>query len=530
MFLKKPLGVIQWEMDKEVLPRQLSLFDLMCIGISGTVGTGIFATADDIIRGMAGPSAAISWLIAGMACCLSGLAYMEMSSRVPSSGSCYAYAYHALGELPAVVAAWLLTLEYGVSGAGVARSWAEKVQLWAQDLHPDSDYKWLNDEHWNFMACLIQLLCVGILLAGFKFGKVFVNIATICKVSLVLFMIIGGFALADQEHFDPFLPPRTDDGRYGVQGMMLGASSAFFGYVGFDEVCCLAAEAKDPRRTLPRAVLGVIFGTCLLSTLAFLALSGMIPYEQIDRGFGGAFGDRGLQWAKHLVEFGEIITMPVVVLIAFLAQPRLQYGLAVDGLLPSLFAKTDNQGNLFWNTLITGVIFAKVALKVPFDDLLHLVDFGVLMSFSITNSALIASRDFSREKLVSWIGAYIIASGASIVSFQKGYIDCDKGEWLSYSIAMALAAVGCCGYMAYLLRHSIVPSGVFTVPLVPWIPCLAIAVNWYLIAQINYYSLLYGLCWIAFGVVLYIVYGFRHSVGQQTQWEQVLSLYVEERS
>jgi len=72
---------------------------------------------------VAGPSAALSWLFAGFICLLSGLSYMEMSANVPASGSTYTYAYHTLGELPAVIASVCLTIEYGISGAGVARSW-----------------------------------------------------------------------------------------------------------------------------------------------------------------------------------------------------------------------------------------------------------------------------------------------------------------------------------------------------------------------------------------------------------------------
>jgi len=64
---------------------------------------------------VAGPSATLSWALAGGVCGLSALSYMELSARVPTKGSCYAFAFHALGELPAVVGAVCLTLEYGLS-------------------------------------------------------------------------------------------------------------------------------------------------------------------------------------------------------------------------------------------------------------------------------------------------------------------------------------------------------------------------------------------------------------------------------
>ena len=310
LLLRKPIAVIEAEEANEALARELSLFDMLCIGIGGTVGTGIFATAGTIISGTAGPAAVLSWMIAGAACCLSGFAYMELTTRVPSSGSSYAYAYYALGELPAFIAGFLLTLEYGVAGAGVARSWAAKVQQFAEAEHPGTSYAWLNEEHYNLMAGLVQALAVCILLAGLRFGKLFINTITITKICLVIFMIIAGGTTMNMENYSPLIPDVkivNDEERYGWRGVMLGASQAFFGYVGFDEVCCLAAEAKNPRKTMPLAVIGTVAGTCILSALASYVLAGMQPFEQVV-GFAEAFTSVNLPWASTLVRVGETLT------------------------------------------------------------------------------------------------------------------------------------------------------------------------------------------------------------------------------
>lgn len=59
----------------------------------------------------AGPAAVLSWVLAGIGCVFSGLSYAELSSTIPSEGGAYAYAFVALGELPATITAWCLTLE-----------------------------------------------------------------------------------------------------------------------------------------------------------------------------------------------------------------------------------------------------------------------------------------------------------------------------------------------------------------------------------------------------------------------------------
>ncbi|DBA03685.1 TPA: hypothetical protein N0F65_004102, partial [Lagenidium giganteum] len=248
----KPLRVIHAEENSQDLPRTLSLFDLISIGIGGTLGSGVFATTGAIISTTAGPAAVVSWAIGGFVCILNAFAYMELTTRVPSSGSTYAYVYHAIGELPAVIGAWLIMLEYGVSAAGVARSWASKMDEWLAE----SDYAvhWLNMDYSNVFAAAIHIVCVVILLIGVRFGKGFINIVTVAKVLVIVFIIGAGFAALQVENLTPFIPERHENNAtppamaFGLQGIVAGASQAFFGYIGFDEVCCLSAEAKNPKK------------------------------------------------------------------------------------------------------------------------------------------------------------------------------------------------------------------------------------------------------------------------------------------
>ena len=107
----KPMHVILAEDAEGHLERSLGLQDLLAIGIGGTVGSGIFVTTGLIAHVYAGPGVVVSWLVGGVICAISGMSYAEMSARLPSAGSTYAYVYYAMGELPAFVAGGLLTLE-----------------------------------------------------------------------------------------------------------------------------------------------------------------------------------------------------------------------------------------------------------------------------------------------------------------------------------------------------------------------------------------------------------------------------------
>ena len=107
--------------NRRCIPRHLTLFDLVSIGVGGTIGSGIFVLNGLIAHSYAGPSTFLSWIVSGAAALLSGMCYAELSGRMPTEGSSYAYAFVALGELPAFVTAAMLTLEFLLSGSAVAR-------------------------------------------------------------------------------------------------------------------------------------------------------------------------------------------------------------------------------------------------------------------------------------------------------------------------------------------------------------------------------------------------------------------------
>uniref|UniRef100_A0AAV1TZI9 Cationic amino acid transporter C-terminal domain-containing protein n=1 Tax=Peronospora matthiolae TaxID=2874970 RepID=A0AAV1TZI9_9STRA len=437
--------------------RTLGLFDLIMVGIGGTVGSGVFAVAGLIASRYAGPAAPLSWLLAGLGCLLSGLSFMELACLLPTAGSTYAYAYHALGELPALIAGFLLTLEYGVSSAGGARSWSTKVshlvesyvsENSAPSLHPSTSPSTVKVD---VCAGLLTATCMAVGLCGMDTNKVLVNVVTMAKITVVLFIIVVGLWHFQASNLVPFVPaermvtipnsdPATKYAAFGWPGVLVGASASFYGYIGYDEVCCLAGEAKDPAKNIPRAIVGTIVGAATLSILATMALVGMQTYTAIDadEAFGTAFTSIGLPWAASFVAVGEVLTMPITSFIAFLAQPRVQYAMAKDGLLPKVFADVDGNGTLFRGTLLSGMGATALALFVPFNVLWNVISLGILVAFNLTNSSLLMVRATTSSNVQergaeeeatppkyspgAMIAAYLVFSFLAAVHWQKGVV------------------------------------------------------------------------------------------------------------
>ena len=279
----------------------LSLFDLITLGVGITIGAGIFVLSAVIAHKYAGPATVLSWGLSGFAALLSAMCYAEISGRIPSSGSSYAYAFASMGELPAFVTSTCLFLEYLVTGAAVSRSWGRKFTDWiAIELGGGHRVHDILEPGYgiNLMASVIVIISTLIVFWGVKESKVVTTVMTWCKVALVTFMSIGGLILFRRQNMTPFIPPE-----FGFKGVALGATKSFFGYMGYDAICCVAGEAKDSRKNVPRAILATVGIVTVLYMTATVALTGMQYYTQISptRGFAGAFDSNGWNWAGQIV-------------------------------------------------------------------------------------------------------------------------------------------------------------------------------------------------------------------------------------
>jgi amino acid transporter len=518
--------------------RHLTLLDLIVIGVGGTVGSGLFVLTGQIASHYSGASTWVSFALAGLAATTSGLCFAELSGRLPVAGSTYAYAHVCLGELAAVIAAACLTLEYAVSGAAVARSWGDKVsELKVMLMNGSSVGTDQVSGAINLPAFLVSSVSTILLLAGVQESKTVTNFITAFKMLIVIFMTVGGFALFHRQNMKPLAP-------FGTRGVVRGATTSFFGYLGFDEVCCVASEAIHPEQDMPRAVIGTLVIVTCCYVMASLALTGMLPYDEISptSGFPDAFYARGVSWAGTFTAIGEIVTLPVVVIISLMAQPRLTYSMAQDGLLPAIFANLDAKGNLFGGTAVAGALMTLLATFVPFTYLNDLVSAGILVAFCMTCSCLVLLRCESPPGRHHVVERFLVLyhglcfSSAILWSHDIQWF---PWQWLWASM-LTVAALGSVVYLAMTCPRptrfggSILPNetstydpsvSYFQTPLVPYLPCIGMAINWFLIAQLDTWGILFLILYLGVNVILYLWKCAPRSVGHQSQWITVSSYH-----
>lgn len=242
-------------LSRTELSRCLSIFDLTALGIGSTLGAGIYVLAGEVARSIAGPAIVISFFIAAVASILSGLCYAEFGARVPKAGSAYIYSYVTVGELCAFVIGWNLFLEYVIGASSVARAWSEYFDSVLNNRIRNFTLTNIGEIHAaglsnypDFFALLLVLLITLILGIGVKNSTRFNNIFTGINLFVILFITCTGIYFAKGENWTRDFTP------FGASGVLTGAATCFYAFVGFDVIATTGEEARNPSRAIPISI------------------------------------------------------------------------------------------------------------------------------------------------------------------------------------------------------------------------------------------------------------------------------------
>jgi basic amino acid/polyamine antiporter, APA family len=484
LLLKKPLALAHTEATGEHLKRVLGPVSLTAIGIGGIIGAGIFVATGEAAKNTAGPALMVSYVVAGFTCLLAALCYAEYAAMTPVAGSAYTYAYLTLGEIFAWVIGWDLILEYAVGAATVANGWSGYFQevgkifgyavpdaLRAAPLEYDA-----NEGRFiptgavvNLPAVVIVMILTAVLIKGIKESATTNAVMVAIKVGAVLFVILVGAFYVVPANWDDFAPygwtglnffGHTVAGEKNAKGepvgMLAGSAIIFFAYLGFDAVSTQAEEAKNPRRDLPIGILGSLLICTVLYIAVVAVLTGMVRYDQLseDAGVSDAFKKAGLPKAEFLIAAAGVAGITSVLLVMMLGSARILMAMSRDGLLWQFFSVIHPRFRTPWKgTIAVGAFVALMAGLLPLKALLQMTNIGTLFAFAVVSGAVLVMR----------------------------YTNPDAPR-------------------------------PFRVPFVPVVPVLGVLCCLLLMFALPAYNWLRLFAWMAVGLVIYVVYGRRHSV------------------
>jgi len=406
LFRTKSIGAIVGDSEEgggHRLHRSLSAFDLTMIGIGAIIGAGIFAMTGNAAATKAGPAVVLSFVLSGLGCAFAGLCYAEMAAMIPVAGSAYTYAYATLGELFAWIIGWALILEYAVGAITVAISWSGYlVRFLEKGFHIYLPFEWVNGymvtqtdvsgvvHHglFNVPAVLLVALITVLLVIGVKEGARATAVIVFVKIVAVLLFIGIGAMHIDTKNWTPFVP-------FGSWGIVQGAGTIFFAYIGFDAVTTMSEEAKKPQRDLP---IGII-ASLLICTLLYIAvagvLTGMVPYLELKdpAPVTLALSRAGVAWGFMLVSVGALAGLGSVVMVMMMGQPRVFLAMSRDGLLPPAISHVHPKLKTpVRSTILTGVVVAVCSSTLSTEIAGNLTSMGTLFAFVLVCLGVLVLR------------------------------------------------------------------------------------------------------------------------------------------
>ncbi|NWI29181.1 CTR3 protein, partial [Sula dactylatra] len=578
--------------------RCLSTLDLIALGVGSTLGAGVYVLAGEVAKEMAGPSIVLCFLVAALSSVLAGLCYAEFGARVPKTGSAYLYSYVTVGEIWAFTTGWNLILSYVIGTASVARAWSAAFDniignhistffMNKTTLHLPG----VLAERPDFFALILIGLLTALLAFGVSESALVNNIFTVVNLVVLVFVIIAGFVKGDVKNWQlseedyinrsSYLGPLDDTRKkafgsggfvpFGLEGVLTGAATCFYAFVGFDCIATTGEEARNPQRSIP---IGIIVSLLICFVAYFgvsAALTLMVPYFLLnkDSPLPEAFKAVGWEPARYAVAVGSLCALSTSLLGSMFPMPRVIYAMAEDGLLfKSLSSINSRTKTPLSATITSGLLAAVMAFLLDLKDLVDLMSIGTLLAYSLVAVCVLILRYQSRqlnspknmemlelngneEERVIMNPTVTSASAQqketltlamlfnppmntpTTLSGRVVYVCVSVIATLITVICVVLtfkvtalkdASVGWITALVLLFVALLIPTIIvwrqpqsnarlnFKVPLLPLLPILSIFINVLLMVQLSGGTWVRFAIWMAVGFMIYFGYGIRNSV------------------
>lgn len=557
LFRKKSIDQIKKEYDAVTddhsphhLKKILGVWDLTFLGIAAVIGAGIFSTIGTAAFN-GGPGVSILFVITAIACGFSALCYAEFASRVPVAGSAYTYSYVTFGEVVAWIIGWALILEYAIGNIVVAISWsgyfnnllvnvfhinlpdwmlidpttaANAYQTATRELAAGTvtdprmleSYRFAVDAYnqapsiagtkvfFNLPAFIIVVLITWLAYVGIKESKKTANAMVLFKVAVIVFVIVAGAFFVDTNNWTPFLPNR-------FEGVLRGVSAVFYAYIGFDAISTTAEESKNPQRDMPKAMINTLVICTILYILIALVLTGIENYsnfENVNDPLAFVFEERA-PWIETIVSISAVVATTSVLLVFQLGQPRIWMSMSRDGLLPKKFQRIHKKYQTpSFATIVAGVLVAVPTLFIEDVLVTDLTSIGTLFAFALVAGGVLLlpriKKEPGRFNLPYINGRFWIPliTTAFIILFRN-------------RIEAAFANLSSEGYQEVLFLVFVLAAvilSIFTfIRQLSFIPVMGVLFCLYLMVEIPAKSWLVFFGWMAAGLIIYFLYGYRKS-------------------
>ncbi|XP_037565332.1 probable cationic amino acid transporter [Dermacentor silvarum] len=330
-----------------------------------------------------------------------GVCYAEFGVRVPhTTGSAYMYSYVTVGEFVAFVIGWNMILEYLIGSAAGACAISACIDAMLGGAISEAfrnTFGTIIGHTPDLLAGIITVLMSALMLAGVKKSLLFNNILNCLNFAVWVFIMGAGLFYINTDNWTKhggFLP-------FGWSGVMAGAATCFYAFIGFDIIATTGEEAENPKVAIPTAIilsLAIVLTAYITSSMMVTLI---VPYSQINAGAGlvEMFAQRGAYSCHYIVALGALAGLVVSMLGSMFPMPRVVYAMAKDGLIFRALSKvwpvTETPA---FATLLLGGATAVVSIVLSLDVLVEMMSIGTLMAYTLVSTCVLLLRYQPRTK------------------------------------------------------------------------------------------------------------------------------------
>ncbi|WP_266080936.1 amino acid permease [Haladaptatus caseinilyticus] len=417
-----PFGEVDISSEGADFARELSLFDIMVIGIGAMIGGSIFVLTG-LAAGESGPALVLAFALNGFITIFTGMVYAELGSAFPEPGGGYLWVREALGRSQAFISGWMSWFAHAVAGSLYILSFGSFVTLILTEYFAVPTFGLSPVDLQKLFAVVAAAVFTYVNYRGAKETSRAENVVTILQLFILAVLIVTGlWTIAGQSNtavrFEPFFPN-------GFGGVFLAMGLTFIAFEGYEIIVQSGREVVNPRENIPKAVFYSMFVVVTIYILVGVVLLGAVNLSpalletarQTDSIGGstvtdlpanpalwqvlGHLGEFGLaQAAGQLLPYGTLVVLLTGILSALAAlnattfsSSRVGYALGNDRVFPDPFSRIhpDHQTPHI-SVLLSGTLIAVMAVSLPLSQVAAATDLMFLLLFLQVNYSMIRLR------------------------------------------------------------------------------------------------------------------------------------------
>ena len=417
------------------LQRILGLGFGLAVIIGSTIGIGILRTPGLVAGQLGTPSIILAvWILGGVYTLLGAVCLTELGTMLPAAGGYYVYARRAFGETTGFAVGWTDWLTYCAVLGYISIGLGEFAAVLVPGLAPMV----------KAIAIAALLGFVALQWTGVRVSGRFQEVATAIKFAAFLALVIACLSFTGSTSLTaaPSNPPT-------VTALILALQSVVITYGGWQSALYFTEEDRDPRRNLPRAMIGGVAAVIVVYLLVNVALLSVLPVPALAGSTLPAADAAqivlGAQGSRFITILSLVSLAPLLNAIMMIGT-RILYAMARDGMLPARAAVVNAGGTPTVATVVTTVVAIILIATGTFQKLIAVASFFLAVNYFVSCLALIALRrrePGAERPFRAWgypWSAVLVAAGAA--AFVAGALVTDTSNAIA---AVVLAAAGLAG-------------------------------------------------------------------------------------